>query len=258
MAEFIAAESDFALEMSALKVLRTLGFQAEHAAAYVDPVTSRMRAYDIRARLVSESRSLRLAVECKNLRPSAPLLVHTTPRLASEAYHTVVRRYRTGGYLFHEAIRRPNIYEEGRPVGRQTDQPSRENDGGFKSSDAPSYEKWLQALNGCRDLLRELVQAPIPRSQVGVIVPMLVVPDKVLWQVEYDDEGRISEPARMVERTTLILRHQWSAPTIMGDFAYEISHLEIVTLSALRQRVKNLAWPGGLLDGADQLLADRA
>lgn len=87
LALFLSQGSDFALEMAALEVLRSLGLDTEHAAVYVDPITSRIRAYDIRARWIQERRSIRLAVECKNLQRTAPLLVHATPRLQSEAYH---------------------------------------------------------------------------------------------------------------------------------------------------------------------------
>ena len=248
LTDFIAAESAFALEMAALQALRTLGFDAEHAAAYVDPVTTKIRAYDIRARLVNAARSFRLAVECKNLQRTSPLLVHATPRLPTEAYHTVVKHYRIGDHPFSRADKlRSKVYEAGVSVGRQTDQPTKDDKGKFKSSDGPTYEKWLQAVNGCLDLVQELAAASHSETHFGVIVPFLVVPVNTLWQVDYDDDGTVVTQVRQVERATLILRHSWTAQISFSPLKYDISHLEIVALPALSQRVKDLTEAGGLL-----------
>lgn len=256
LADYRASCSDFGLEMATLRVIRSLGFEAEHAAAYSDPVTNKLRAYDIRARWNAGPRWMRLAIECKSLSGASPLLVHATPRLASEAYHTVLVRYRIGGLVSYSPLRRQTVYEERAPVGRQIDQPSKNDKGDFRSSDNATYEKWLQAVNGCVNLLREMTATPIPSPQAWVIVPILVVPDATLWQVDYDEDGTVVTDVRQVEKTTLILRHAWTVPTTFGSVPYDISHLELVTLPALRQRVKNLVEPGGLLTDAETLIEE--
>ena len=148
--------------MAALAELRSLGFDATHAATYVDPATSKMRAYDIRARWFGAGRSIRLAVECKNLKPSAPLLVHATPRAMSESFVSVVARYRIGGSLFQDLHAQPNVYEADEPVAdRWID---REGNGRFKSTDSATYDKWFQAVNGCYDLVKELAFASLTGS----------------------------------------------------------------------------------------------
>jgi len=138
LVDFLAQGSDFAFEMASLAILRSLNLESEHAGAYVDPITNRIRSYDIRARWFGPNRSIRFAVECKNLRSTAPLVIHATPRLESEAYHTVIVRHRIGGMLFQTPRERDNVYGAGESVGRQTDQPMKDDNGEFKSSDAPT------------------------------------------------------------------------------------------------------------------------
>ncbi len=58
----------------------------------------------------------------------------------------------------YSVIKRPNVYEIGRAVGRQTDRPSRTDKGDFRSSDGATYDKWLQAVNGCVDFVREMTE----------------------------------------------------------------------------------------------------
>lgn len=254
LVQFLSQGSDFAFEMASLALLRSLDLESEHAAAYVDPITNRIRSYDIRSRWVAKNRSVRFAVECKNLTNTAPLVIHATPRLESEAYHTVITRYRLGGMLFQTPHERQNVYGSGEPVGRQLDQPTKDGSGEFKSSDAPTYEKWLQAVNGCFDLLKGLLASPVREPEACALIPLLVVPAETLWQVDYDGDGSVSCEVRMVERATLILRHKWSSGTSYGPVTYDISHLEIVTLPALGQRLRNLLGSGGLLADTDSLL----
>jgi hypothetical protein len=254
--QFIRDESDFSFEMSVLSALRELGLQAEHAAVYTDPITNRLRTYDIRARWSDAHRWIRFAVECKNLKTNAPLLVHATPRSEAEAYRSVVTRSRIGGLVFQTAHRARGVYEPGEAVGRHTDQPMKDKSGAFKSSDAATFEKWLQAVSGCFDLLSEVVKGPLPSPQAHAILPILVVPAKTLWQVDYDERGTVKVAVRAVERTTIILRHAWSVNTGMANVTYDLSHLEIVTFPALRQRVKNLIDAGGILAGSDELLTN--
>lgn len=257
LAEFLTG-SDFGLEMAALNVIRSLGIEAEHAAVYTDPVTGKLRAYDIRARWNQALRWIRFAVECKNLSAGSPLLVHATPRLESEAYHTVVARYRVGPIAGYQPSRRENVYAMGDPVGRQTDQPAKNERGEFKSSDSATFDKWLQAVNGCLDLVREISDGPLPAPQAHAVIPILVVPEGTLWQIDYGIDGEITAQVRQVERSTLILRHKWVVQTFYGDLSYDISHLEIITLSALHQRLKNLIDDGGLLAGAEALMEEAA
>lgn len=254
--QFLSRTSDFAFEMATLSELRKLDFVCEHAATYTDPVTEKIRAYDVRARRITGQRQVRLAVECKNIGPQSPLVVHATPRLAAEAYHTLLVRHRSSssGFDFQNARRREeSVYPEGEPVGRHTDQPAKDSNNEFVSADSATYEKWLQAVNGSLDLLREASRAPLTGVQVHAIIPMLVVPPGSLWQVDYSEDGRVMEAVRPVDRTTLILRHVWTVSATLAEVRFDFSHLEIVTLAALASRVSDLVGPVGLFQDTDGL-----
>jgi hypothetical protein len=90
LAEFVANDSDFAFEMQVLTQLKNTDFDCSHSGTYQDPVTAKIRQFDIRARKQKGPRVLELAVECKNLRPEGPLLLSCIPRTAEEAHHDII------------------------------------------------------------------------------------------------------------------------------------------------------------------------
>src|ERR1700679_3993319 len=87
--DFVAQDPGFALEMQVLAQLRKLGFDCSHSGTYQDPVTSKIRQFDIRALKRDGAFMLALAVECKNLRTNHPLLLSAVPRVRAEAFHNV-------------------------------------------------------------------------------------------------------------------------------------------------------------------------
>ena len=50
LAEYLATQSGFAFELQCLQRLHTLGYQCQHGGSYSDPVTRKIRQFDIRAR----------------------------------------------------------------------------------------------------------------------------------------------------------------------------------------------------------------
>ena len=72
LTDFVDADSDFGFEMRVLKRLRADRFTCSHAATYRDPITGKIRQYDIRALKDRGDLTLALSVECKNLRPNNP------------------------------------------------------------------------------------------------------------------------------------------------------------------------------------------
>ena len=90
LADFVANDSDFAFEMRVLAELRSLKFDCRHSGTYQDPITDKIRQFDIRAVIDQSPSTLALAVECKNLRPNFPLLLNAVPRTAPEAFHDLL------------------------------------------------------------------------------------------------------------------------------------------------------------------------
>ena len=89
------SDNNFRFEMAVFKSCLDHGFNAEHGGHYTDPATKKNRQFDIRAQLertqyAKQRCILRLAVECKNLKQSFPLLVSCVPRRIEESYHAVL------------------------------------------------------------------------------------------------------------------------------------------------------------------------
>lgn len=239
LARFVADDSDFAFEMKVLTELRNLGFDCSHSGTYRDPITSKIRQFDIRALKREGALMLALAVECKNLRTNHPLLVSAVPRVKAEAFHNVV--------VYQDSVVNPaavktvqgtdSIYTEGEMVGKKTDQVGRElPSGDLISDDSTTFEKLNQALNSSKDLVDDAVYDRPPHD-VRAVVPALLVPQGTLWQVDYAAGGGMLVPPRNVTRATIFIDHTWSVKAAFGPQDYHLSHLEVITLDALRTTV---------------------
>jgi hypothetical protein len=240
--DFVNQESDFAFEMRVLEEFRLLGFECTHSGTYRDPVSDKTRQYDIRAFKTEGQAQLLLSVECKNYRPNCPLLLSTVPRTAAEAFHDLLINRQPGS--IHQSLSvRPaagtkSAYKVGEPVAKKTDQVYRDSSGKLVGNDEATFAKLNQAVNGCRDLI---LQPPLPTAIAfrRAIVPVLVVPPGLLWQVDYTAEGAVKEPPSQVKHATLFLNQAWEVITGGGDnLSYRLSHLEFATLDALPEVVK--------------------
>jgi hypothetical protein len=227
LTDFVSRESDFAFEMCVLVQLQTLGFECSHSGTYVDPVTDKVRQYDIRAFRRRAASTLALAVECKNLRANFPLLLSTVPRTSSEAFHDLVvcqpkrlhqlRRVET-------ATGERSAYKLGEPVGKKTDQVGRDfSSGELFSNDEATFEKLNQAVNSCKDLI---LQKPWPTSEAHsrAVARVLIVPTGLLWQVDYTEVGKLKTPPRFLARSCLFLDHPWQVDDYVNGcpFAYRM------------------------------------
>jgi hypothetical protein len=238
LATFAKANSDFGFEMQVLSSLTAEGFSCVHSGTYIDPVTGKIRQFDIRANLDYGDCTLALAVECKSLTSTSPLLVSAVPRIEPEAFNDllVCRAYNTfTTFLVETVAGYDSTYKPKGMVGKQTDQvrwDSSEKE--LVSNDEATFEKLNQAVNSCQDILSKLAsKATQPMRRA--IVPVLVVPTGLLWQVDYDPQGAITAPPHITSRANVFLNHTWSTRSIYGDeIRYRISHIEIATFDALK------------------------
>lgn len=249
LADFVASDSDFGFEMEVLTRLRILGFACSHSGTYRDPVSDKMRQFDIRASLDRDESTLALAVECKNIRANNPLLISSVPRTDAEAFHDLFM-YRAGPLYpissIHVATGTNSAYRPGAMVGKKTDQVGREDASGeLVSNDEATFDKLSQAVNSCHDLIgaqATKVSPPFRRA----IVPVLVIPTGLLWQVDYDADGLLVTPPRQVAKATLFLNHTWTVPTQFEVLSYRLSHLEVVTLDTLAETTEGWFGSNGL------------
>lgn len=249
----VLSESDFAFELRILPILREWGLATSHSGTYTDPATGKPRQFDIRAERHEGRCSLRLAVECKNLRANNPLIVLCVDRPAADAFHEVV---------FSSSIRRGlppvqvhtswlSLYRRDDPVGKSTVQLAiNANNGDPVMSDADTYEKWAQAVASCADLV-EWSEADGTRTQqacrVSFVVPTLVVPDGTLWRCRFDEQANARAPEQ-VDACSMLIDKRYPLRSVEGQL--RLSHLEIVTPAGL-PRLLNRLWRVGLFESSN-------
>jgi hypothetical protein len=249
--KFVSEDSDFGFEMSVLAELRTLGFECSHSGTYSDPVTKKIRQFDLRATIERANCKLALAVECKNLR--SPLLISAVPRTPKEAFHSVIE-YVGENSVYHspvectEVAHGTTVYGANESVGKKTDQIRREN-AKLVSDDSAMFDKIGQAINSAEDLIREMANEEEKAPPFRVVVPVLVVPMGLLWQADYDANGRLVVEARAVNRSTCYVDHGWRANVGIHFVWYRISHLEIIASNYLSQALKEWMGDSGFFRG---------
>ena len=228
LSEFVGTVSDFGFEMKVLAELRRAGLTCSHSGSYRDPVTGKIRQFDIRAVVDRGGSTLALAVECKNLSTNNPLLLSAVPRTPNEAFHDlIVYRSMANPPFVTKTVRGDqSAYKPGAMVGKQTDQVGRDA-AGLVGNDTLTFEKLNQAVNSCRDLIEAMLD-PIRPAPNRAVIPVLVVPTGRLWQVDYDSNGEITTAPRQVPRAAYFLDHTWVDP-----IRYRLSHIEVITFEAL-------------------------
>lgn len=252
--EYVSARDDFALEMQTFEACIERGMIATHGGAYTDPVTGKTRQYDIRARLAKWRREVFMAIECKCLKNFHPLVVSCVPRTNEENYHEmVVTRDIPDGVHNNALVMRIHgkynlMYRKNEMVGKSMAQVGKKDNGELAGTDSEVYEKWSQAIASAYDLVsdafwsRREVKAPL----MSVVLPILVVPDNILWVAEYSQNGNPLGDPRLSKECTVYL-----GKTINGNgpmFTYTFSHLHIFTFSAFTEFLDKLATNDGFID----------
>lgn len=266
--EFLNDHSDFSFEIQVLHALINRGFTCEHGGTYDDPSTNKPREFDIRATKVFGKRFLRLAVECKNLRPHFPLLISCLPRRDDESFHEIVysanpetnpidesaEPYGIAMQPTSKSIRLTSehtIYKPGDAVGKSSEQVGRKMNNDITSGDSGVYEKWAQALSSANDLTYLACSDGSERTgnvALSAVFPIVVVPNGRLWQTQYDGEGnRIADPEQVARCSYFVGRNYYHRSPSGGD-ELALSHLEFVTLDGLLQFVDDLCGDDNKID----------
>jgi hypothetical protein len=255
--EYLATQDDFALELFVYNQARTLGLNATHGGTYEDPVTKKPRQYDVRAWIEDRNRRIDLAIECKSLRPSYPLLVSRIRRIAAESYHQIVYSFkRERGMLDINldlvparsvTLREDNsIYPERDYVGKSTSQIGRTERGDFVSGDAEVFEKWSQALSSADELISDATYH-YERSEKKVfltaVLPILVISDGTLWVADYSDEGVLESEPKQVDEALLYVGREYSRPV---GISFNVSHLHVLTKCGVSAFLKKVVEPPGM------------
>ena len=252
MIEYLASTSDFAFELKCLEMMGEIGFKCSHGGPYTDPITNKTRQFDIRAQRQTGNHSVLCAIECKNLRSSFPLLVMCVPRTQGECFHqlsissanaSVLDRDEFGNVYVSRNFTcsgKDSAYKLKDPVGKNCPQVGRLE---FKpseifGSDAEIFEKWSQALSSAAGLARDATRHAMGfgHDVISLILPIVVVPDGMLWQINFESNGSIAGEPFQTDRCSFFVRQEYRTD-------YTVSHLEMVTFTGLRALLSNMLPP---------------
>lgn len=245
IAQAIAHSDDFGHEMRVRAVLRLRGAHVQHGWAYLDPVEGKPRQFDFRATLSRETRTMKLAVEAKNLSPDAPLVVSGTTRVRDEAFHDRVKCQNRNGHDFIAVLRSradQPFYPVGEFVGKSILRLKRDGKKGLvhsSSLESEIYNRWSQALASADELCKAAaISVAGQHEKETVILPIVVVPDGTLWQAEYKADGTLAEPPAQVDATNLFLNHE--VVVRPHNNWMNLSHVNFYTLTGLDQFLRDL------------------
>jgi hypothetical protein len=229
---FVEEASDFAFEMRVLSCLCEAGFTCSHSGTYQDPITGKLRQFDIRAERADDRCRLALAVECKNLRENAPLLLSAVPRTSAEAFHNILHTAPDAIWTSVREMRGPqSAYKPNEMVGKAMDQVRKDSNGILNSDDRATFEKMSQAVNSTRDLIAR--HSATTSNLFTAVVPVLIVPEGRLWQAEYSEGGEIQKQPYQLSKSTFFLDHVWPfGNQARGVHEFRLSHIDCLTISA--------------------------
>lgn len=249
----VLKDDDFGHEMRVGKLIRSIAnINAEHSGTYIDSVTGKPRQFDFRCLLKKDYAELNLAVECKNLNPSAPLIVCGTKRQNSEAFHELIGWRSDSGRpdilyssrpipITFRSIETFEFYASNEFVGKSLVRikpnlnPSKSTPELFVSvPDSDIYDKWAQALSSSIGLIKSAHERAIAHRGsefYAAILPILVVPDGSLWKVDYDDNGSICGQPEQVNNCELFIGREIEVSKEWFTHPFTFSHIHFFTIS---------------------------
>lgn len=231
VSKFVQDSDDFGFELrvgAALQKAEHL-LSIEHGGTYLDPFMQKPRQFDFRVQLRKDRRNIWLAVECKNIDPSFPVVVCGRQRRQKEAVHDVVETHPSRSAQTRMA-RPGSFYRTDVFVGKSIVKmrPTKPRDG---SSESDVHDKWAQALSSSHDLFTSAQShADAFRERTyGVVLPVLVVPDGSLWQAAYGSDGTLVAPPAPKNDCEFYVAHR----IISGPGLMTVSHIHFCSLTGL-------------------------
>jgi hypothetical protein len=249
----IEDEDDFGHEMRVGRVLNHMAYEAtkdpfngtdleppDHGGTYTDSITSKPRQFDYRCRIIRRTPMQRvtcalLAIECKNLHESAPLVVCGRPRTAGEAYYSFIESHLDdSGRCLSSATRRVEtfqLYGAGKFVGKSLVRVREKNGKLETDTNADVYDRWAQAVASSVELAEAArsFANDMWRHFASLVLPVVVVPDGALWRVAYDNKGRIAEAPAAVEECEFFVGRKLK----FGRQPFVLTHIHFVTVCGL-------------------------
>jgi len=243
--KYVDRQSDFSFELDTLRRVHDCGLDCEHGGTYRDPVTGKNREFDIRAISSTEKMEIRFSIECKNIRENYPLMLHTVERKRSECNTNFLfvnnKNYRSNGQLYKHVRTRKlpeiySLYTEGEEVAKSIAQIGKYSLEDFKSSGSEIFDRVSQATNSAYELIHSVSKTRVG-TRLYLVLPILVVPDNMLWKVSFNNDGSQNGEPERVASISYFINQEWKVgnPLTKDNYSYTMSHLEVVTSSELGQ-----------------------
>jgi hypothetical protein len=245
----VTKEDDFGHELRVGRVIRgSAAIQVEHGGTYTDPVTQKPRQFDYRCCLRKGSEILFLAVECKNLSPAVPLVVCGIKRQEIEAFHDIIQS-RLGFFtrgssvvsgassVTRRASRENAFYPSGNFTGKSLVRIQTDKTPMVRSQDSDVYDKWAQAISSAVELAKSACDCAKKFGQptlLASVIPLVVLPDGLLWKVEYDDNGNVPNDPTQITGCEIFVGRQIEAGGEKGTpffHWFTFSHVHFFTVT---------------------------
>jgi len=237
----ITNRDDFAFEIKVRALLIKHGASnVRHGWSYLDPVEEKPRQFDLRGEMChfNNLRFIQLAVECKNLEPSQPLVISGTARTYEEAYHHYLSSDSLRCWVYEAGADTRGVYHRYEFVGRHVTRLSLKGNAleiSKRDEEGDIYKRWSQALASAVD------PAKSAANNTGVqtaVLTAVVIPDGSLWQMFYDDKGNLQDKPKLVESSTLFVGHEVVLDP--RNLWMKLSHVQFFTVSGLDRFLANL------------------
>jgi hypothetical protein len=223
--------------------------KVEHGGTYTDPSLGKPRQFDYRCQIRRYAaggrrenfKCVALAVECKNLHASSPLVICGRPRTEDEAFHNFIESgydepskrlswvtKRAKGYRSSDTIYPPHEF-----VGKSLVRLKKANGGLKTDSQSDVYDKWSQAVQSSVELAEEASQTAIKNNYKRVstlILPVVVVPNETLWMASYSENGTITEDPAKVDQCEFFLGRKIESGTLKERSLLVLTHIHFVTI----------------------------
>lgn len=235
----VLEEDDFGHEMRVGRILSNVKYPQpnfdrlhvaapEHGGTYIDSITGKPRQFDFRCRITKQgSQNLFLAVECKNLNTSSPLVVCGRPRAHEESYHIIIAGQNEGLIQLKKVEGINSIFLPKAFVGKSVLRLKTRSNKLWADTDADIYEKWSQALASSVELA---TYAGSLSNGFSFIMPLVVVPDNSLWIANYKDDGTIDGDPTLTDQCDFYVDHEIKIGIVAR---LVITHIHFVTLKGL-------------------------
>ena len=245
--DYLQSRDDFAFERRMFRHADGFRLEVHHAGLYEDSTLGKQRQFDLRAVKRNGDHHIRLAIECKSLRSSYPLVVSCVPRPENEAYHEVMLERTEHGDRVQVRRLQSRLYAQGDPVGKAMRQVGRQK--GKPTGGDDMFDKYQQAMASAAGLVDGAAQyhrVCKPRQEFTGILPLLVIPDGTLWVAKYSTGGDFRLNPEAADSIAFYLGRQYVVRSVSTVFT--ISQLHVMTETAAVDLLRQLGEPrpGGI------------